>query len=241
MIWILAPLSDSRFAQNVWDNYERQTAECRLVVVCNAGGEYSLDADAVLSSEPGKLHAMAVGMQYIREHGEPEDTVVQIDQDDWYGPSSGLAKAQALKDTGADVVGAPFTWIRFTDGTLGHFSGPIERGTDNDPFVTWDGGLAWTVAGYGEHFHVNHGGESYLGDGQNWLEDMMKAGKKYVMCDGFPDVYVRIADARQFGQKEKRRMVHYLPGEFTDHGSAPNDVAEEHWAGNRQSASVGRA
>lgn len=238
MIWLLAPLSNSEFAQNVRDNYERQSAECRLVVVCNAGGEYGLEADAVLQSDPGKHNAISVGMRHIAEHGVASDAVCLLDQDDWYGPSSAQAKADALEATGADVVGAPFHWIRFEDGTIGRVSGPDERERShamsgleigyNDPWLTWGGSVAWRAGQYLDCFSPHHGGKSYMGDTQNWIGWMREAGRTFSLCE-FPDVWVRHPSAG-FGQRNKRRLSNMLPGAFTDHGNAPNEIAEQHWA-----------
>lgn len=186
MIWCLAPLSDGFWSANVVDNFARQGNGCQLVVVENNGGAFSGCADHVLRSEPGKHNAIAAGMRLIGSIGSNGDAVVLFDQDDWYGPT---AHDKAADLSHWDVVAMQRRWVQMTDGSVLFFDNRHLDALGN-PFLAWGGCVAWRSGAYVDGLHSVHGGASYVGDTQNWLEQMMLAGRSFALRE-YRDVYRR--------------------------------------------------
>lgn len=205
--YVIAPLSDSYFAPNIEENYKRQAADARLIVVENNGGRYNGEAWRVIQSPPGKTAAINAAMELV----EPGFLVVCFDQDDWYGSESLQAKYAALQEL--DIVGMPKRWVRFPTGHLWHF----ENHHLTSPGRLWAGSLAWRASAFEPM------GDYYLGCEIDWLVSRVKEGCSFELRD-FPDVYVR-HDRKHTWERWERsheRLVRSgVVGDLTDLGVVP--------------------
>jgi hypothetical protein len=119
MIYLVCPFSRPRMARRVWENFARQTYECRLVVVDQTGGTFPRDLPnvTVIAHVPTTKARIAdarnEGLYFVREK---DGDYLTLDDDDFYGP--GYVKEWAANRHRAEVVSKFPHFIRKPDGQI---------------------------------------------------------------------------------------------------------------------------
>jgi glycosyltransferase involved in cell wall biosynthesis len=164
MIWMISGLHHPRWLSNILDNYNRQTyPNKRLIIVENGDGigiSVKLPKDIIiLRSDSGPAQPMNVGIEWLKQHAEPQDWFCKCDSDDYYGPQY-LDQIHTAISSGADYTGRKALYIKTSNDKLWFaeskdesfiFHGPtiaarIESSLYFPLVKTWGEDIAWCKA-----------------------------------------------------------------------------------------------
>lgn len=182
-MWVICPVADARWVENVQDNLARQSRYAMPIWVSQCGAEVpSNQCLPPFSTQcDGKLFAIEAAMRVLG--GDPDVYVAVFDQDDYY-PADSLAKKATMLDSGLDLVAQARGEVRLSDGRVLQFEQP-EDGEELRPGEACGAFMAWRGSAY-----VAETEGQAMGDGQRLMAAMMAKGAKAAF-GRFGDVYVR--------------------------------------------------
>jgi hypothetical protein len=203
-------------ARRIWENFARQTTDCRLVIVENgpALGFFKgagLPEVTVLQSEQGVGRARQVGLEFVREH---KGLFLMLDDDDFYGPNYVHEFETCLRmHPEATIVGKNPHYVHLPDGKIWHFSGWAK---DGRVAQLWTGATigfrSWEAADFPDTNTAND---------TDWFEAMRDRDPVCWVTGEKGYVYYR-GD----GDNTTDAMVGYVPGRGHVEPSGPFSMAQ---------------
>ena len=181
-IWMISGLHDSRWLENIVDNYARQTYEEKNLVLIENGNGLGRAADdarlvggddshdrvegvVVMQSGPGPAQPLNAALLWLRTHAAPNDWFAKCDSDDYYGPEYLNSITRAI-EAGADYAGRSSLYIRTTDNRLWYVEG------NPDAYVFHGPTIAGKITSSCDFPVVNDWGED-----AEWCLQMRAAGR----------------------------------------------------------------
>ena len=187
--------------------------ETRVLVVETGAAEGLWRGPGVVLRERrrGVVPFLQTALNHVREHAQPDDWVVRVDADDFYGPRY-LEGVESVRLRGGEGTGIPSVYLRTEDNQL--YFCQSKR--------SFRGACGGTLAArVGSLVDFRDSGNAW-GEDSLWVEDMLAAGRRMLPRDSRDYAFTRHDEGEHTYPLLGHEIPHcwncdaYLLGGFTE-------------------------